>query len=226
MASGGRVAKTQSKVRALRRRLDAFDEDSDVSRVLPLLLAHDAVQLWNAVDRATDLEAMDTLGRLFWARYGAQPKGRRIDDLGYAAAACLPVHRLAPERVPAPLAIVYACMGVEAAEAALCVPHEPQWGPSPPRSRNTRIREIGAIADLVIGERLRRRAERSTRRWELFGVLEAAVLGTLLMMLTAIQALDCHVPVPGSVKAYIVAGLGLVAFALSAIGFVRRRKGR
>ncbi|MBK6012742.1 CATRA conflict system CASPASE/TPR repeat-associated protein [Streptomyces sp. MBT53] len=89
-----------------------------------------------------------------------------------------------------------------------------------------RAREIGAIADLVIGERLRRRAERREQRWERLAVLEAAVLGTLLMVLTAMQALDYHLPVPDRAKPYVVLGLGVTAFALTAVGYLRWRRAR
>ncbi|MFG1947265.1 CATRA conflict system CASPASE/TPR repeat-associated protein [Nonomuraea sp. NPDC048826] len=89
-----------------------------------------------------------------------------------------------------------------------------------------RAREIGVIADQVIAERLQRRAEETARRWERFRVLETAVVGTLLMMLAAIQALGYRVPVPEHVKPYIVAALGLTAFALTAFGLVRWRRNR
>ncbi|MFF1604633.1 CATRA conflict system CASPASE/TPR repeat-associated protein [Streptomyces mirabilis] len=89
-----------------------------------------------------------------------------------------------------------------------------------------RAREIGAIADLVIGERLQRRIEHRERRWERLAVLEAAVLGTLLMMLTAIQALNYHVPMPDQVKPYVVLGLGVMAFVLTAVGYLRWRRAR
>jgi hypothetical protein len=89
-----------------------------------------------------------------------------------------------------------------------------------------RAREIGAITDLVIRERLQRRAEETERRWERFGVLEAAIVGTLIMMLAAVQALNYRVPVPDSVKPFIVATLGLTAFALTAFGFVKWRRSR
>jgi hypothetical protein len=89
-----------------------------------------------------------------------------------------------------------------------------------------RAREIGVIADQVIAERLQRRAEETARRWERFRVLETAVVGTLLMMLAAIQAFSYRVPVPEHVKPYIVAALGLTAFALTAFGLVRWRRNR
>src|SRR5262249_54795581 len=89
-----------------------------------------------------------------------------------------------------------------------------------------RAREIGVIADQVIAERVQRRAEETARRWERFRVLETAVVGTLLMMLAAIQALGYRVPVPENVKPYIVAALGLTAFALTAFGLVRWRRNR
>ncbi|MEW2352996.1 CATRA conflict system CASPASE/TPR repeat-associated protein [Spirillospora sp. NPDC029432] len=89
-----------------------------------------------------------------------------------------------------------------------------------------RAREIGAITDLVIRERLQARAETSERRWGRFGVLETAVIGTLLMMLAAVQSLDYKVPVGDAAKPYIVAALGTVAFLLTAFGFVRWRRNR
>jgi hypothetical protein len=89
-----------------------------------------------------------------------------------------------------------------------------------------RAREVSAVADLVIRERLQCRAEDSERRWARFGVLEAAVIGTLIMMLTAVQALSYRVPVRDAAKPYIVGGLGLVAFGLAAFGFLRWRRQR
>ena len=89
-----------------------------------------------------------------------------------------------------------------------------------------RAREIGTIADLVIGERLRHRTEHQERRWERLAVLETAVLGTLLMMLTAVQALNYHVPMPNQAKPYVVLGLGVTAFTLTAIGYLRWRRSR
>ncbi|MGP3957818.1 CATRA conflict system CASPASE/TPR repeat-associated protein [Nonomuraea sp. 3N208] len=87
-----------------------------------------------------------------------------------------------------------------------------------------RAREIGAIVDQVMAERLQRRAEQTERRWERFRVLETAVVGMLLMVLAAIQALGYRVPVPENVKPVIVATLGVMAFALTAFGFFRWRR--
>jgi hypothetical protein len=89
-----------------------------------------------------------------------------------------------------------------------------------------RAREIAAVADQVIGDRLRRRAEETERRWARFGVLEAAIIGTVIMMLAAVQALGYTVPVPGWAKPVIVGGLGLIAFGLAAFGFLRTRRHR
>ncbi|MGW0801611.1 CATRA conflict system CASPASE/TPR repeat-associated protein [Nonomuraea sp. NPDC002799] len=89
-----------------------------------------------------------------------------------------------------------------------------------------RAREIASIADLVLAGRLQHRAEETERRWARFGVLSAAVVGTLLMMLTAVQSLSYRVPVPEAVKPYIVAGLAVTAFGLTAFGVVRWRRDR
>ncbi|WRZ37376.1 hypothetical protein OG915_04495 [Streptomyces sp. NBC_00151] len=40
-------------------------------------------------------------------------------------------------------------------------------------------------------------------------------------MLTAIQALKYHVPVPDRIKPYIVLGLGVTALAVTAVGYLR-----
>ncbi|RVX42139.1 hypothetical protein EDD27_4759 [Nonomuraea polychroma] len=87
-----------------------------------------------------------------------------------------------------------------------------------------RAREIGAIADQVMAERLQRRAEETERRWERFRVLETAVVGMLLMVLAAIQALGYRVPVPENVKPVIVGALGLTAFVLTVFGLFRWRR--
>ncbi|WP_049556712.1 CATRA conflict system CASPASE/TPR repeat-associated protein [Nonomuraea sp. SBT364] len=94
-----------------------------------------------------------------------------------------------------------------------------------------RAREIAAIADQVLAERMQSRAEESGRRWERFGVLSTSVVGALIMMLTAVQALGYRVPVPEPVKPVIVAGLavtalGLTGFGVVRFGFGKRRRGR
>ena len=89
-----------------------------------------------------------------------------------------------------------------------------------------RAREIAAIADIVLAERLQLRAEKTERRWERFGVLSAAVIGSLVMMLTAVQSLNYRVPIPDSVKPFIVAALALTAFGVTAFGVVRWRRSR
>ncbi|MBT2225522.1 CATRA conflict system CASPASE/TPR repeat-associated protein [Nonomuraea sp. NEAU-A123] len=89
-----------------------------------------------------------------------------------------------------------------------------------------RAREIAAIADIVLAERLQLRAEQTERRWERFGVLSAAVIGSLIMMLTAVQSLNYRVPIPDPVKPFIVAALALTAFGVTAFGVVRWRRSR
>ncbi|MFG1678978.1 CATRA conflict system CASPASE/TPR repeat-associated protein [Nonomuraea sp. NPDC049269] len=89
-----------------------------------------------------------------------------------------------------------------------------------------RAREIAAIADIVLAERLQLRAETTERRWERFGVLSASVIGSLIMMLTAVQSLNYRVPIPESVKPFIVATLALTAFGVTAFGVVRWRRSR
>ncbi|MFG1959401.1 CATRA conflict system CASPASE/TPR repeat-associated protein [Nonomuraea sp. NPDC049028] len=89
-----------------------------------------------------------------------------------------------------------------------------------------RAREITAIADIVLAERLQLRAEKTERRWERFGVLSTAVIGSLIMMLTAVQSLNYRVPLPDSVKPFIVAALALTAFGVTAFGVVRWRRSR
>ncbi|WP_405540834.1 hypothetical protein OG787_50845 [Streptomyces sp. NBC_00075] len=68
--------------------------------------------------------------------------------------------------------------------------------------------------------RLRRRTEHREQGWELLAVLEAAALGSLLMVLTTIRASDSHVPLPvlDRVRPYVVLGLGTTAFAPTAGG--------
>ncbi|MET9407452.1 CHAT domain-containing protein [Streptomyces sp. NPDC002935] len=123
------MANRNRTVRELRKRVEEFRKDGDVAHVLPLVVALKAMELWNDIDQESDLEAMDVLANLFWARYEAQPHGRRIDDLGNAAAAYLRVHRLDPERVPEPLNLVYEYADPDTAAQALALPQDPQWPP-------------------------------------------------------------------------------------------------
>ncbi|MBK6012740.1 CHAT domain-containing protein [Streptomyces sp. MBT53] len=123
------MASRERRVRELGERVDAFRRDGDIVHVLPLVVAIEAMELWNDVDQDSDLEAMEALAQFFWARYEAQPKKRRIDDLGNAAAAYLRVHRLAPDRVPEPLNLLYKYTDSDTAAQALALPQDPQWPP-------------------------------------------------------------------------------------------------
>ncbi|TMR07012.1 hypothetical protein ETD83_02410 [Actinomadura soli] len=80
-----------------------------------------------------------------------------------------------------------------------------------------RVHEVGAIADRLLRRRLHERDEAGRRRHEMFGLLQTAVISSLLMALAAIQSLGFKVPVPGPVKPPIVLLLGGIVLAASAV---------
>ncbi|WP_405814421.1 BN6_48550 family protein [Streptomyces sp. NBC_01390] len=78
-----------------------------------------------------------------------------------------------------------------------------------------RAREVAALTDRVLTASAQAREQASRHRQEQFGLLQAALIGAVLMVLTAIQALGYQVPVPEEVKPAIVAALGAVVLLLS-----------
>lgn len=80
-----------------------------------------------------------------------------------------------------------------------------------------RAQQLTDLAGSVLASRLEERQEASRRRMERFGLLQAALIGAVLMGLTAIQSLQYAVPIPNSAKPALVASLGALALYLAAI---------
>jgi hypothetical protein len=66
-------------------------------------------------------------------------------------------------------------------------------------------------------ERLQQRQEAARRRQERFNLLQTAVIGAVIIVLTAVLALGYQVPLPGPVKAPVIAALGAIVLLLASI---------
>jgi hypothetical protein len=66
-------------------------------------------------------------------------------------------------------------------------------------------------------ERLQQRQEAARRRQERFNLLQTAVIGAVIIVLTAVLALGYQVPLPGPVKAPVIAALGAIVLLLVSI---------
>jgi hypothetical protein len=80
-----------------------------------------------------------------------------------------------------------------------------------------RARHIAEIADREATRRVRLRSEAARHRQERFTLTQTAIIGTLLMVLTAIQALSYRVPLPGPVKPALITTLGTAVLWLSVV---------
>lgn len=80
-----------------------------------------------------------------------------------------------------------------------------------------RTRDVAAVTSTVIQHRLQQRQEAGRQRQERFNLLQTAIIGAIVMGLTAIQALSYQLPLPGSVKPPVVAALGATALLLASI---------
>ena len=69
----------------------------------------------------------------------------------------------------------------------------------------------------MIQHRLQQRQEASRRRQERFNLLQTAIIGAVIVGLTAVQALGYQLPVPGPVKPPVIAALGAIALLLASI---------
>jgi hypothetical protein len=79
-----------------------------------------------------------------------------------------------------------------------------------------RARDLIERADAVVRRRLQDRQEAARARQERFNLLQTAVIGALIMTLTAVQAFSYKVPLSDQAKPAIVALLGAVTFYLAA----------
>ena len=87
-----------------------------------------------------------------------------------------------------------------------------------------RTRDVAAVTTTVVQhrlqqrqERLQQRQERGRQRQERFNLLQTAIIGAVIMVLTAVQALGYQLPLPGPVKPPVIAALGAMALLLASI---------
>ena len=64
-----------------------------------------------------------------------------------------------------------------------------------------RTRDVAAVTTTVVQHHLQQRQEDARRRQERFNLLQAAIIGAVIVGLTAFPALGYQLPVPGPVKA-------------------------
>jgi hypothetical protein len=80
-----------------------------------------------------------------------------------------------------------------------------------------RANHIADVAERELTRRSRQQTEAARRRQERFTLTQTAIIGTLLMVLTAIQALSYRVPLPGPVKPALITTLGAAVLWLSVV---------
>lgn len=80
-----------------------------------------------------------------------------------------------------------------------------------------RANHIAEIAEREVTRRAQLRTEAARRRQERFTLTQTAIIGTLLMVLTAIQALSYRVPLPGPVRPALITTLGAAVLWLSVV---------
>jgi hypothetical protein len=80
-----------------------------------------------------------------------------------------------------------------------------------------RTRDVVTVTATVVQHRLEQSAEAAHRRQEQFSLLQTAIIGAVIIGLTAVQALGYQVPLPGPVKAPVIAALGAIALLLASI---------
>lgn len=80
-----------------------------------------------------------------------------------------------------------------------------------------RTRDVVTVTATVVQHRLGQRSEAAHRRQEQFSLLQTAIIGALILGLTAVPALGYQIPLPGPVKAPVIAALGAIALLLASI---------
>ena len=80
-----------------------------------------------------------------------------------------------------------------------------------------RTRDVAEIAATVTEHGLQERREASDSRRDRFSLLQTAIIGAVVMVLTAVQALGYQVPLPGPAKAPLIAVLGAVTLLLAVV---------
>jgi hypothetical protein len=79
-----------------------------------------------------------------------------------------------------------------------------------------RVQQIAARVDKLLRRRVEQRREDGRRRQERATLLQAAVIGAVVMGLTAVQSLNYDVPLPGSVKPAAITALASITLYLAA----------
>jgi hypothetical protein len=80
-----------------------------------------------------------------------------------------------------------------------------------------RTRDVTAATATVVQHRLQQRQEQGRQRQERFNLLQTAIIGAVIMALTAVQALGYQLHLPGPVKPAVIAALGAMALLLASI---------
>jgi hypothetical protein len=80
-----------------------------------------------------------------------------------------------------------------------------------------RATHVAEIAEREVTRRTRLWDGVARRRQERFTLIQTAIIGTLLMVLTAIQALSYRVPLPGPAKPALITTLGAAVLWLSVV---------
>ena len=80
-----------------------------------------------------------------------------------------------------------------------------------------RTRDVAAVTATVVQHHLQQRQEDARRRQERFNLLQTAIIGAVIVGLTAVQALSYQLPLPGPVKPPVIAALGAIALLLASI---------
>jgi hypothetical protein len=80
-----------------------------------------------------------------------------------------------------------------------------------------RAQHFADLTDREMRRRAQLRDERQRRRQEHFTLAQTAIIGAVLMALTAIQALGYQIPLPGPLKPAVITALGTAALWLAAI---------
>jgi hypothetical protein len=80
-----------------------------------------------------------------------------------------------------------------------------------------RTRDVAEIAATVIGHEQQEQRQAADDRRDRFGLLQTAIIGAVVMVLTAVQGLGYQVPLPGPLKAPVIAVLGALTLFLAAV---------
>jgi hypothetical protein len=80
-----------------------------------------------------------------------------------------------------------------------------------------RTRDVADVITTVVQHRLQQRQDDARERQERFNLLQTAVIGAVILGLTAVQALGYQLPLPGPLKPPVISALGAVALLLATV---------